>query len=66
MENQSRWKSKVAWTAIISLFLLILKTYGLLDPLGLSEGDYNQITTLIVAALAGFGILNNPTNKDGF
>jgi len=32
--KQSRWRSPVAWSAFVALVLFILKTYGLLAPIG--------------------------------
>lgn len=66
MNLQSRWKSPVAWAALAALVFFVLKTYGLLAPIGLTEESFKELVTLIFAALAAFGILNNPTNKDGF
>jgi hypothetical protein len=61
--QQSRWKSPVAWSAFSVLLLTILKNYGLLEPLGLTPESYNEITTLITSVLVGFGIWNNPKDK---
>lgn len=65
-DTQSRWKSKAAWGAVAALVLFVLQTYGLLEPLGLTEGAFNKIFTLLFAALTAFGIFNDPTNKRGF
>jgi len=64
--NQNRFKSPVAWGATIALVLFILKTYGLLQPIGLTEDSFQELTTLVFAAATAFGILNNPTDKDNF
>ncbi|RCX14389.1 hypothetical protein DFR58_115113 [Anaerobacterium chartisolvens] len=64
--NQSRWRSPVAWTAIAALLLFIMKNYGLLDHVGLTEDSVKELTTLIFAVLSAFAIFNNPTSKDSF
>lgn len=51
---------------LVALVSFILKTYGLLATLGLSENSYKELTTLIFGVLATLGIFNDPTNKDGF
>ena len=63
---QNRFKSKAAWVAIAALMLFILKTYGLLEVIGLTEDSFNELTTLIFAVALAFGVFNNPTNKDSF
>lgn len=54
-------KSKWVWTSIISLAILILKRYGIL------ETDIELINVLsegILTILVFIGILNNPNNKE--
>lgn len=63
---QSRWRSPVALAALAALILFILKNYGLLAFMGLTEASYNELTTLIFAALTAFGIMNNPTDGEKF
>ena len=63
--QQSRWRSKAAWSALLALVLFILKAYGLLAPIGLTEESFKEMTVLLFAVLAAFGIFNNPTSKDG-
>jgi uncharacterized membrane protein len=63
---QNRFKSPVVWTSLFALILFILKNYGLLAPLGLTENSFNELTNLIILVLVGFGILNNPTNGGEF
>ena len=62
----NRFKSPVAWSAIFALLFFLLKNYGLLSPIGLSEDSFNELTTLIFAVLTALGIFNNPENKGGF
>jgi len=64
--QQSRWRSPVAWSALAALVLFILKTYGLLAPIGLTEDSFKELTTLLFAVLTSFGIFNNPTSRDSF
>ena len=66
MNTQERWKSPVAWSALVAVVLFVLKTYGLLEPIGLSESSFKELTTLLFAALAAWGIFNNPTSRDRF
>lgn len=63
-QKQNRFKSKAAWVAVAALLLFILKTYGLLATIGLTEESYKELTTLIFAVLTAFGIFNDPTNKE--
>jgi len=62
--KQSRFKSVVAWCAIVSQIFAILVLTKVLGP-ELAEGLKFAIVG-IFEALVGFGILNNPTNKSGF
>jgi uncharacterized membrane protein len=63
---QSRLKSPMVWTAIFALMFFVLKTYGLLAPIGLTEDSYKELTTLLFAVLTALGIFNNPTDKENF
>ena len=62
----NRLKSPVVLSSLAALILFLLKNYGLLSFVGLSEDSYKELTTLIFAVLTSIGFLNNPTNKEGF
>lgn len=64
--KQSRWRSPVAWSAFVALVLFILKTYGLLAPIGLTEDSFKELAMLVFAVLSAFAIFNDPTSKDSF
>ena len=66
MEKQNRFMSKAAWVAVVALLLFILKNYGLLTPIGLTEASFKELTTLIFGVLTAFAVFNDPTNKEGF
>ena len=66
MNIQSRWRSTAAWASVATLVLFILKTYGLLDRIGLAEDSFKELTALIFAVALAFGVFNNPTNKNSF
>lgn len=58
---QNRLKSVVVWSAVLSQVLIIL---ALIKP---DVTDEVKIaTTAILEILTLFGILNNPTDKNGF
>ena len=66
MEKQNRFKSKAAWVAVAALMLFILKNYGLLASVGLTENSFKELTNLMLAVISAFGIFNDPTTKDSF
>lgn len=64
--TQSRWKSPVVWTSLGALVFFVLKTWGLLDWTGLTKDSYDELISLVLAALTAFGVLNNPTDQQNF
>lgn len=66
MDILKRFKSPVVISSILGILLFILKNYGFLIPLGLTEDSYKEITGLIISLLTILGILNNPTDSSRF
>ena len=64
--RQSRLRSKVAWMSVVTLILLVCTTFGLFEKIGISENAAEDILILILSVLTGFGVFNDPTNKEGF
>ena len=62
--KQPRWKSVVAWSALVSQIFVILVLTKVIGS-ELAEGLRVAIIG-ILQALVGFCVLNNPTNKEGF
>lgn len=63
---QNRLKSKAAWVAIFALLGFVLGNWGLFNVIGLTNETWQQLVELVLAALAAFGIFNNPTESDHF
>ena len=61
---QDRWKSKILWTTIIAQVASILLLTGAID-IQTSE-IIQQVTGLILQILVVVGIVNNPTNGEGW
>ena len=67
MKNiQPRWKSKASWASMFALIFFILKTYGLLEFIGLTADSYQELTLLIFAVVETLGIFNNPEKNNRF
>jgi len=58
---QNRLRSKVLWTSLITLILFVVKEY-----FDIEISKVNELLTLVMTCLIGFGILNNPTDKNNF
>ena len=58
---QNRLRSKVAWGSLLALFYFIMKTW-----VGFEIPEWDTFVTLLMGTLLGFGIFNNPTNKEGY
>lgn len=64
--GQNRFKSKVLWVSIVSLLLMILGHLGIYEKIGIDKTVFQGIFDLIFLVLGGFGIFNNPTDKQNF
>lgn len=64
--EQSRWKSKYLWAAILAVIFFVLGHYGLYSVIGIDEAGLTKFFDLIWIALAGMGIVNNPTDKENW
>lgn len=58
-----RFKSPVVITSLLSLVFLILTNLNVID---LDSDTIQNIINALITILVGFGILNNPTDKEGF
>lgn len=63
---QNRLKSKAAWVAVFAILGFVLGNWGLFERIGLTDETWQQLVELILAALAAFGVFNNPTDRDNF
>lgn len=63
MNTQSRWRSKVLWSAIIAQVLSLLQMTGLLAKIGLDLGTVGDVTAALLELAVILGIINNPTNS---
>lgn len=63
---QPRWKSWAVWVSVIGAVWTILNAFGLPQKWGIEEGTFKNVVDAVGVILIGFGILNNPTDKDNF
>jgi len=60
--NQNRLQSKVVWVSILAQVLVVL---ALFVPNNIAE-EVKIVGTAVIEMLTLFGILNNPTDSQGF
>jgi uncharacterized membrane protein len=58
---QSRWKSPVLWTAIISTVILVARALGWVQ---IDDTATSNVVNVILTTLIAFGIVNNPASKN--
>jgi len=61
MDKQARYKSWALWLSVAALVAFVSKTYFNYEIPG-----WDNLVNLILVALTGFGLLNNPTDKNHF
>jgi uncharacterized membrane protein len=57
--KQNRFKSWGLWLSVAALIGFITKTYC-----GYEIPQFDTLVNMILVVLAGFGIINNPTDKN--
>jgi len=63
--KQSRWRSKVLWSAIIAQVISIGQLVGLWKKIGIDAGLIGDVAAGVLQLFVIFGIINSPTNNDG-
>ena len=62
--TQNRFTSFPMWTALVSQIMSVLMLQGVID---LQQSEVIEgVIIAILNCLTVFGVLNNPTNKEGF
>ena len=56
-----RFKSPVVWTTLAALIAFITKEW-----FGFEIPKFDVFVELLLGCLIAFGIVNNPTNREGF
>lgn len=64
--KQNRFKSWALWLSVAGALWVILSTFGITEKLGIDKTGFDKILDAIGAILIGFGICNNPTDRDNF
>ena len=66
MNIKTRLKSWAVWLSVLGAVGVILNALGLFEAWGITSAGWQNIITAIGSILVGFGILNNPTDKQNF
>lgn len=66
MEEQNRLKSWAVWLSAAGALWVILSAFGLPEKIGITSEMWNDVLNALGSILVGFGILNDPTNKEHF
>lgn len=59
--KQKWYESKITIAALLALIYFVVKTW-----FGFEIPGWDEFVTLLIAVLAGFGVINNGTNPIGF
>lgn len=63
---QNRFKSWALWVSVLGALWTIAEAFGLTEKIGVTEGTFKTVLDCIGTILIGFGIVNNPTDKENF
>lgn len=64
--KQNRFRSWALWLSVAGAIWVILSAFGLPQKWGIEEGTFKVVLDAIGTILIGFGICNNPTEKENF
>ena len=66
MNIKTRLKSWAVWLSVLGAVGVILNALGLFEAWGITSDAWQNIITAVGSILVGFGILNNPTDRENF
>ena len=66
MDKQNRFRSWAVWLSALGALWIILSAFGLPQKWGITNETFETVLNAVGTILVGFGILNNPTDKENF
>lgn len=66
MDKQNRFRSWAVWLSALGALWVILSAFGLPQKWGITNETFETVLNAVGTILVGFGILNNPTDKENF
>jgi len=63
---QNRFNSKVLWSAIVAQVIALAQLTGVFEQIGLDAGVVGDFAAGVLQLLVLVGILNNPTDSEGW
>lgn len=63
---QNRLRSWAVWASLAGALGVLLTALGVWERIGISSDVFDAVVSFIGTALTAFGVLNNPTNREGF
>ena len=63
---RDRLKSRVLWAAVLGCLTTVCSAFDLWSRMGITAEGFREIAASVGAALAAFGVFNDPTNREGF
>ncbi len=66
MNIKTRLKSWAVWVSVLGALGVIFNALGMFEQWGITSDGWQDIITAVGSVLVGFGILNNPTDKENF
>lgn len=64
--KQSRWRSKLLWTAIIAQVIAICQLTGVFEAIGVDAGWAGDVAAAVLQLFVIVGVVNDPTNPVGW
>ena len=64
--KQNRFRSWALWVSVAGAVWVILSAFGLPQKWGIADGTFKTVLDAVGTILIGFGICNNPTDKENF
>ncbi|HEX2925858.1 MAG TPA: phage holin [Ruminiclostridium sp.] len=64
--KQPRWKSKVMWAAAAGQVISLMQFTGAFAKMGIDAGVAGNVVAGFIQLLVIVGVLNDPTNPNGF
>lgn len=62
--KQNRFKSWALWVSVAGALWVIASAFGIPEQIGLTNETFNKVLNALGTILIGFGVVNNPTEKN--